>query len=82
MKSITLKCHSIVSGYEHEHVSPNIRKDIIWENNDGKALRITIERDLKFDKHVLELCSKANQILSACSRMATLFSLNKRRITF
>ena len=82
MKLNTLKCHPIVSDYKHEQVSPNIGKDIIRESNDGKPLRITIERDVKFDKHLLELCSKANQILSACSRIATLFSFNKRRIIF
>ena len=40
---------------------------------------ITIDRDLKFDKHVLKLCSKAKQKLSALSRMAKLLSFNKRR---
>ena len=40
--------------------------------NDVKFLRVTIYRDLKFDKHVLQLCSKVNQKLSALFRMATL----------
>ena len=33
--------------------------------------------DLKFDKHVLKLCSKTNQKLSAIFRMAKLLSFNK-----
>ena len=44
--------------------------------NDVKRLRITIDKDLTFDHQVLKLCSKANQKLSATSRMAKLFSFN------
>ena len=72
----------MVSGYKHEQVWTNIRKDLIWENNDAKLLGVTIDRDLEFDKRVLKLCSKANQKLSALSRMANLLSFNKRRTLF
>ena len=27
----------------------------MWESNDVKLLEVTIDRDLKFDKHVLKL---------------------------
>ena len=43
---------------------------------------VTIDKGLKFDKHVLKLCSKANQKLSALSRMTKLLSFNKRRALF
>ena len=36
----------------------------------------------KFDDHVLKLCSKANQKLSALSRTAKLLSFNKKRTLF
>ena len=75
------KSHLIVSRYKHE-VQANIGKYLIWECNDVKLLGITIDRDLKFDKHVLKLCSKANQNLSALSGMANLLSFNKRRTLF
>ena len=52
------------------------------EYNDVKLLRITIDRDLKFDKHVLKLCSKANQKLSVLSRMAKFLSFSKKRMLF
>ena len=42
----------------------------MWKSNDAKLLGITIDKDLKFDKHVLKLCSKANQKLSVFSRIA------------
>ena len=37
-------------GYKHEKVWANIERDLIWESNDNKRLRITIDRDLKLDK--------------------------------
>ena len=74
----TDKCCLIVSGYKHEQVCTNIETDLIWESNDVKLLVVTIDRDLKFDKHVLKLFSKANQKLSALSRVAYLLSFNKR----
>ena len=71
------------SGYKHEQVWANIGEDLIWERNNVKLLGITIDRDLKFDKHVLKLCNKANQKLSAAlSRVANLLSFNKRRTLF
>ena len=78
----TDKCRLIVSGYKHEQVWANIQKDLILESNGVKLLGVTIDRDLKFDKHVLKLCGKANQKLSAVSRMANLLSFNKRRKLF
>ena len=36
----------------------------MWESNDVKLLGVTNDRDLKFDQHVLKLCSKANQKLN------------------
>ena len=82
MKLNTGKCHLIASGYKYQKVWANIGKDLIWESNDVKLLGITIDRDLKFHKHVLKLYSKANQKLSALSRMAKLLSFNKRRTLF
>ena len=82
MKLNTNKCHLIVSGYKNEQVWANIGKNLIWESNDVKLLGITIDRDLKFDKHGFNLYSKANQNLSALSRMAKLLSFNKRTTLF
>ena len=72
----TDKCHLIVSRYKHEQIWASIGKDLIWKSNDVKLLEITIDRDLKFNKHVLKLCRKTNQKLSALSRMAKLWSVN------
>ena len=56
----------------------NYREDLILEGNDVKLLGITIDIDLKLDKHVLKLCSKANKkLLGALSSMTKLPSFNK-----
>ena len=73
MKSNTDKCRLIVSGHKHEQVWTNIGKDLVWESSDVKLLGITTDRDLKFDKHVLKLCSKAILQLSALSRIPNCF---------
>ena len=78
IKLNTDKCRLTVSGYKHEQVWVNIGKDLTWESNYVKLLRVTIDRDLKFDKYVLKICSKANQKLSALSGIAKLLSFNKR----
>ena len=65
----TDKCHLIVSGYKREQIWENVGKDLIWESTGVKLLEIIIARDLKLEKHVLKLCSKANQKLRALSRM-------------
>ena len=66
MKLNTGKCHLTVSSCKHEQVRANIGKDLIW-GCDIRPLGITIDRHLKFGKHVLKLGSKTNQKLSALS---------------
>ena len=72
----------MISHYKHEQVWANIEKDLIWESNYVKVLGILIGRNLKFDKYVQNLCSKANRRLSALSGIVKLLSFNKRRILF
>ena len=64
MKLNTDKCRLIVLGCQHERVWLNIGKDLIWDSYDVKLLGVTIDGDLKFDKHVLKL---RNQSKIKCS---------------
>ena len=80
MKLNTDKCRLIVSDYKHEQIWANIGKDIIWESNNIKLLGVTIDRDRKFDEHVLKLCSQSK--ISVLSRIAKLLSFSKRRTLF
>ena len=82
MKLNTDKCHHIVSGYKHEQIWAKIGNDKIWESSDVKLLGVTIDNELKFDKHVLKICSKASRKLSVLARMSKLLSFEKRRVIF
>ena len=57
-------------------------RDIVWESNDVKRLGITLNNNLKFDKHVPNICSKANRKLSALTRVAKFLPFKQRSILF
>ena len=45
------------------------RSNRIWESKIVELLGITIDKDLKYDKHMHKICSKANRKLNVLSRM-------------
>ena len=45
-----------------------------------KFLGITIDSDLKFGKHISDLCNKVNKNINALFRVTGYMSLEKRRI--
>ena len=65
MKRNTNKYHLLISGNKDEQMWTKLERDIVWESNDVKLLGITLDNNLKFDKHVSNICSKANRKLSA-----------------
>ena len=76
------KCHLLKSGNKNEQMWAKLDRDIVWENNDVKLLGITLDNNLKFDKHVSNICTKANRKLSALTRVARFLPFKKRRILF
>ena len=82
MKLNSDKCHLLVSGHYHEEMFVNIGKELIWESNTVKLLGVTIDKELKFDKYISQVCSKANKKLNALSRMQSFLSVQKRKIIF
>ena len=71
------KCHLLVSGNTNGQKWAKLDRDIAWESNDVKLLGITLNNKLKFDKHVSNICSKANRKLSAIIRVAKFFPFKK-----
>ena len=65
MKLNTDKCHLL----KYEHIWAQIGKDKIWEDNEVKLFRVTIDNGLNLDTHINSICKKANQKLSVLSRM-------------
>ena len=55
-------------------------EDIVWESNDVELLGITIDKNLIFDKHVSNICLRANMELSALTRVAKFVPFKKRCI--
>ena len=82
MKLNTDKCHLLVSRNKNRQIWAKLDRDIDWEKNDVKLLRITLNNKLKFDKLVSNICSKANRKLSALARVAKFFPFTKRLILF
>ena len=80
IKLNTDKCHLIISGNKHESFWADIGNDRIWESNYVKLLGINIDRSLKFDFHMLKVCSKANRKLTILSRMFKLVTFKKRKV--
>ena len=59
------KCHLLLGGHKHEWVWGMVGNERIWESQNEKLLGINIDRNLSFDKHVTNLCRKANTKLTA-----------------
>ena len=80
MKLNTDKCHLIISGNKHDSFRADIGSDRIWDSNYVKLLGTNIDRTLKFDFHMLKVCSKANRKLTIFSRMFKFLTFKKRRV--
>ena len=79
MKLNTDKCHLIIGGNKSEHIWIQLGEDKIWESGQVKLLGVTLDNQLKFDRHVLNICKKAGRKLSALTRMMPYLSFEKKR---
>ena len=61
MKLNSEKCHLLVSGQNYEEMFVEIGDDKIWESKSLKLLGITIDKELKFDKHVEKYALKQTE---------------------
>ena len=80
MKLNTDNCHLLMAGNKHEHIWVKLVDKKIWENNTVKLLGVTIDSQLKFDSHVLNICTKAGRKLSVLTRMTKYLSFDKKKI--
>ena len=49
----------------------------MWGSVDVKRLGVAIDRELKFDKHVFKIFSKASRKLTVLDKMATVLTFGK-----
>ena len=82
MKTNTDKYHLLISGCKNEEMWEKLDRDIVWESNDVKLLGITLDNNLKFDKHVSDIYSKANRKLNVLTRVVKSLPFKKRRFLF
>ena len=82
MKINTDKYHFLISGNKNEQMWEKLDRYIFCESSDVKLLRITLGNNLKCDKHVSNICSKANRNLRVLTRVAKFFPFKKIRILF
>ena len=67
MKLSADKCHPLISRNKNEYMWAKLDQIIVWESNDVELFRVTIYNNLIFDKHVTNICLKANRRLSIFS---------------
>ena len=77
MKLNADKCHLLVAGHKHEWVWAKIGKELIWESHEEKLLGVIIDRDLRFEMHVTNICKKASRKLTAIARYSRFLTFEK-----
>ena len=73
------KCHFLTGGVVEE-LWVKVGDEMIWESKAEKLLGVTVDKPLKFDKHLTNLCKKANQKVSALARVSRLLPFQKRHL--
>ena len=78
MKGSPGKPYILVNNKNTENVAIN---DVVLTSNvEEKLLGITIDSEVKFEKHMTSICNKASQKIHAMSRIGSYMLLNKRRL--
>ena len=80
MKLNTDKCFLLISGHKYENLWAKVGEDVIWESNKVTLLGIDIDRQLKFDFHMTNICNKADRKLTILGRMFRYLTFDKKRI--
>ena len=63
MKLNSNRCDPLFSGHHYEEMFINISNNRIWESKNVELLGLAIDKDLKFDKQMNKIYSKANKYL-------------------
>ena len=78
MKANPWKSHILLSNKKTEKVKIN---DVVLTSSvEEILLGITLDSEVKFEKHITDICSNASQKIHILSRITSFMSLNKRRL--
>ena len=78
MKANPDKCHLLLSS--DEKCNASMGNHLIKNTKQQKFLGVLLDNNLKFKKHVNNLCTKASQKLSALCRVSSFMSTGQQRI--
>ena len=81
MKLNADKCHLFVAGDKSEQAGVRVGPDKIRQDHTIKLLGVSIDNELKFDKHVLNIIKNANSNLSALL-MTKCMTFRKKRTLY
>ena len=79
MKLNQSKCHLLTCGVIEE-LWVKVGYETIWESKAEMLLGVSVDKMLNFNKHLTNVCKKANQKVSALARVARSLPFNKRYI--
>jgi len=79
MKLNQIKCHFLIAG-STEQLWTKVGEQVIWESSQEKLLGMHIDKELKFNYHLLDICKKARAKVTALARLAKLVPFEKKRI--
>ena len=78
MKANLNKCNLLLINTDALNVE--ISETVIRNSNSKKLLGVTFDNKLKFEKHIITICQRANRKLNALARLTPYVELGKRRI--
>ena len=79
MKLNQSKCHFLLSG-STEHLWIGVGEHVIQETCQEKLLGLTIDKELKFNSHLLGICKKASAKVTALARLVRLLPFDKKKL--
>ena len=78
MKANLNKCNLLLS--ITDALNFEISETVICNSNSKKLLGVTFDNKLKFEKHIITICQRANKKLNAAARLTPYMELGKRRM--
>ena len=78
MKANPGKSHILLRNKKTAKVK--INNVVLTSSVEEKLLGITLDSELKFEKHITDICNKASQKIHVLSRITSYMSLNKQRL--
>ena len=74
------KCHFMLSSSSPEHFWTKIGEQVTWASYQEKLLGVTLDKELKFDKHLLSICKKAGAKVTALGRLVKIVPFEKKKL--